>query len=78
MLFRSNGINGGDNSNIKIASNNYLEIEANNNINNYAILSAKTILSLKSLNGNINNYDGAELLASNQDNPFFQPKQSFL
>ena len=64
-----NGINGGDNSNIKIASNNYLEIEANNNINNYAILSAKTILSLKSLNGNINNYDGAELLASNQDNP---------
>jgi len=65
----TNGINGGDNSNIKIATNNYLEIEANNNINNYAILSAKTILSLKSLNGNINNYDGAELLASNQNNP---------
>jgi len=65
----TNGINGGDNSNIKIAANNYLDIEANNNINNYAILSAKTILSLKSLNGNINNYDGAELLASNESNP---------
>ena len=29
----TNGINGGDNSNIKIATNNYLEIEANNNKN---------------------------------------------
>ena len=65
----TNGINGGDNSNIKIASNTSLDIAANNNINNYSTLSAKTILSLKSLNGNINNYNGAELLASNQNNP---------
>jgi hypothetical protein len=65
----TNGINGGDNSNIKIASNTSLDITANNNINNYGTLSAKTILSLKSLNGNINNYNGAELLASNQNSP---------
>jgi filamentous hemagglutinin len=64
----TNGINGGNNSNIKIASGTYLDISANGHINNYSILSAKTDLTLKSINGNITNHNGAELIASDVNN----------
>ncbi len=63
-----NGIKDADNSNISMATNNYLTIQANNNIDNHAILSAKKILSLNSLKGDINNHHKAELISSDISN----------
>ena len=64
-----NGATTSHNANIGMAAGTYLDIEANNNINNYATLSSKTNLTLRSISGNINNYNGSELLASDENNP---------
>ncbi|MFZ8864786.1 MAG: hemagglutinin repeat-containing protein, partial [Rickettsiales bacterium] len=64
-----NGFVTGLNSNIGIAAGTYLDITAENSINNYGTLSSKTDLTLSSQSGNINNYAGAELIAGDQDNP---------
>ncbi len=64
-----NGFVTGLNSNIGIAAGTYLDITAENSINNYGTLSSKTDLTLTSTSGNINNYAGAELIAGDQDNP---------
>ncbi len=67
----TNGITG-DNSSINddilIASASNLEIEAKNDINNYATISAYNNLILTSIDGNISNNIGAELIAKNNDN----------
>ena len=52
----TNGFASGDNSNVQLAAGTYVNLVANNNINNYGIIIGTTDTTLTAINGSINNY----------------------
>jgi len=59
-----NGLVNASNQDVKIVSGTYLNITSENSLTNYGILSAKTNLTLKSINGDVNNSSFAREVAN--------------